>query len=202
MENQISLFDQVYLDFHDCFCEKPERPKLKATRKVNKAQRAATPLDSLLPYLFPEDFPELQQQIDSLSITWTDEDIDLLEREILFSTINVLLDYRSAVKSRDEAFSWLMNDDVAPFSYRVCVRAMGARAEAFRAMVWNRLASERRALRQAKTWTKRVKAYKDWIEQLVIPSTEFEDLTGIESLAWHDELDEIDQRVASQSGYF
>lgn len=203
MENQISLFDQVYLSFHDCFCsEKTVRPKRKRRSKVKKEESSSSELNSLLPYLFPEDFPELQEQIDSINVIWTDEDVALMEQEILFSTINVLLDYRSGIQSRDEAYAWLMNDDFAPFSYRACVSSTGARAEAFRSSVCSRLVSERRFLCRAQELTKRQKAYLDWITSVALPDTDFEEMTGIESLAWLDELDKGNQRVASLSGYF
>lgn len=206
MKPQIDLFDPVYLAFHDCFhadAEKPARPKrkrisLKKAKNVEVSNESE--LDSLLPYLFPEDYPELQEQIDSINITWTSDDIDLLQQEILRSSINVLLDYRSGTQSRNEAYAWLMNDDVAPFSYRVCIRSMGGRAETFRSHVCSRLHSERRLLRQAQVLTERQSAYLDWINKLVIPEG-FDKLTGIELLAWLDQLDEINQQVASKSGY-
>lgn len=204
-DSQIGLFDSVYLGFMDCFLNEASQasPKKRVRKTKPKEESSASLLDSLLPYLFPEDYPELQQQIDSTQITWSDEDIDILEREILFSSINVLLDYRSGVQSRDEAYAWMMNDDVAPFSYRACVSSMGGRAEPFRTMVYARMALERSRLRRSATLTKRQLAYRDWIDQLAIPETDFDSntMTGIELLAWIDELDTMHQTAVSRSGY-
>lgn len=206
MKPQIDLFDPVYLAFHDCFhadAEKPARPKRKriSSKAKNVEVSNESELDSLLPYLFPEDYPELQEQIDSINIIWSNDDIDLLQQQILHNSINVLLDYRSGTQSRSEAYAWLMNDDVAPFSYRVCIRSMGGRAETFRSHVCRRLRSERRLLRQAQELTQRQGAYLDWINKLVIPDDGFEEMTGIELLAWLDQLDEINQQVVSNAGY-
>lgn len=212
MENQFYLFDQVDLSFHDCFIRRKPvkpipkpKPKPKIRAKSTKQESSDnSALNSLLPFLFPEDYPELQEQIDSINVIWTDEDLELIEKKLLFSTFSVLLDYRSGVRSRDEAYAWLANDDIAPFSYRVCVLSQGGRAEAFRFKVYNRLTSERRKLRRSQSLTKREAAYLDWINHLAIPS-EFEEehkLTAIETLAWIDELDEINQAIAEQSGYF
>ena len=52
---------------------------------------------------------------------WTDDDIDKLRYGILQQTISSVADQRTSQQVRDEAYEWVMSDDMhLPFSFRVC----------------------------------------------------------------------------------
>lgn len=58
---------------------------------------------------------------------WTDNDILLLMDGVLQATLEQLLDgrSRSSDEMSQEAWDWVMSDDILPFSFAVCCRALG-----------------------------------------------------------------------------
>ncbi len=56
---------------------------------------------------------------------WTDMDVARLREGILIESLRSLGDGRQGEENRQETMSWIMSDDIAPFSFVVCCRSEG-----------------------------------------------------------------------------
>ena len=56
-------------------------------------------------------------------VTWSDTEIWQLREGILLDAIRVLLDGRVSTRLRKDVLSWIQNDEIAPFCFRVCSMA-------------------------------------------------------------------------------
>lgn len=56
---------------------------------------------------------------------WSNWDILLLMDGLLRTTIHDLKDMRASDDLAKEALDWVMSDDILPFSFAVCCRAIG-----------------------------------------------------------------------------
>lgn len=78
------------------------------------------------------DVPKVQE--------WTDDDISCLREAILMDTLRHLTDGRSSTAKKD-ALDWMLDDEIHPFSFRVCVAEMGMDYEEIRTRVLRMIAS-------------------------------------------------------------
>ena len=57
-------------------------------------------------------------------IEWSDDDLGILREGILREAIRVLLDNRASQASRVERWQWIQSDEIAPFSFTVCLNSL------------------------------------------------------------------------------
>ena len=62
-------------------------------------------------------------EFDDAPVTWSDTEIWQLREGILLDAIRVLLDGRVSTQLRKDVLSWIQNDELAPFCFRVCAMA-------------------------------------------------------------------------------
>ena len=62
-------------------------------------------------------------EFDDAPVTWSDTEIWQLREGILLDAIRVLLDGRVSTRLRKDVLSWIQNDELAPFCFRVCAMA-------------------------------------------------------------------------------
>lgn len=62
-------------------------------------------------------------EFDDAPVTWSDTEIWQLREGILLDAIRVLLDGRVSTRLRKDVLSWIQNDEIAPFCFRVCSMA-------------------------------------------------------------------------------
>ena len=62
-------------------------------------------------------------EFDDAPVTWSDTEIWQLREGILLDAIQVLLDGRVSTRLRKDVLSWIQNDEIAPFCFRVCSMA-------------------------------------------------------------------------------
>jgi hypothetical protein len=65
-----------------------------------------------------------QLEFDDAPVTWSDTEIWQLREGILLDAIRVLLDGRVSTRLRKDVLSWIQNDELAPFCFRVCAMAV------------------------------------------------------------------------------
>lgn len=92
-----------------------KRPKRK--RRSSKKDPSALTEQQLMMILWDEDW-EVSNQYQ-----WTDNEILALREGMLIDRIRTLLDFRNGLETRSEIWRWIHSDEVAPFSFRVCVEA-------------------------------------------------------------------------------
>jgi len=59
-------------------------------------------------------------EFDDAPVTWSDTEIWQLREGILLDAIRVLLDGRVSTRLRKDVLSWIQNDELTPFCFRVC----------------------------------------------------------------------------------
>lgn len=62
-------------------------------------------------------------EFDDTPVTWSDAEIWQLREGILLDAIRVLLDGRVSTRLRKDVLSWIQNDELTPFCFRVCAMA-------------------------------------------------------------------------------
>ncbi|WP_420554463.1 plasmid-related protein [Neptuniibacter marinus] len=62
-------------------------------------------------------------EFDDAPVTWSDTEIWQLREGILLDAIRVLLDGRVSTRLRKDVLSWIQNDELTPFCFRVCAMA-------------------------------------------------------------------------------
>lgn len=147
---QQDLFDSRYDVLKAVSPKAPCKPK-----KTRKKAESGNPLDSLLPWLFPDDFPELQGQIEATQFTWSDIDINKMCRAIVEDALFSLVHHKSNNASRDEAIEWVFSDNVTPFSFIHCCLELEINPLMMREIIFEKLICHRRRL---KTTVKKGKA--------------------------------------------
>ncbi len=128
--------------------------KPKAPPKPKRARKKAdsgNPLDSLLPWLFPDDFPELQEQIEATQFIWSDTDINKLCRGILTDALYSLVHHKANDASRDEAIEWVFSDTFTPFSFIHCCVELKMNPFIMREFIFEKMVSRRRFLKKQVT---------------------------------------------------
>ncbi len=64
--------------------------------------------------------------------TWSERDILQLREGILSNAIRVLLDGRVSQRVKNEMWLWIQDDDLAPFSFRLCALAAAVNPDKLR----------------------------------------------------------------------
>lgn len=105
-------------------------------------------LNSLLPFLFPEDYPELQSAIEEMQFNWSDEDIHLVCQYVMNDALFSLIYPKSGNSARDEAMEWLFNDELYPFSFTHCCIEAGVSPGDLRERIYGELLYARRLYRK------------------------------------------------------
>lgn len=87
-----------------------------------------------IPGLMPEVFSI--QCSDSVGYTWTDAGIDELKEGLMIESIRGLLDKRCSDKTWIDIYSWMVSDDLHPFSFKhISSHVMGADHERYRTAI-------------------------------------------------------------------
>ena len=61
---------------------------------------------------------------------WSDSEIESLRIELLWSSVQDVCDGRVSDEARDEVWDWIEDDEIWPFSFRVCAAAWDPRMDA------------------------------------------------------------------------
>ena len=55
---------------------------------------------------------------------WTDADIEYLREHMIMSQLKIIVDKRGGKVARQEAWEWVLSDEILPFSFRVCLSTL------------------------------------------------------------------------------
>lgn len=92
--------------------------------------------------------PKLLDDLDKPnSYVWDEWAVDRLRERLLIGTLKSLTDGRATI-AKLEALEWLMSEEVAPFSFRVCAEAAGVHYEQVRARTLAIMKTTEQALEQ------------------------------------------------------
>lgn len=111
------------------FCLIEQSPKLALKKAVKNSKLEQCTLFSL---------PSLPK------ITWSDEDIEGLRESLIYQSLAQLSTKRSAEEMKQDIMDWVHSDDMHPFSFIVCCKAIGLDYETLREGVINIVAQEAR----------------------------------------------------------
>jgi hypothetical protein len=142
---QLDLFDPGMDVFTSWGITEPRNNGNKKKR-AKRTPKGIDALSSLLPWLFPEDFPEYRDIIDQTVFSWSDDDINALCKGLLHETMYGLLRPKTGNPVRDEAVEWLFNEAVTPFSFRHCCLALRVNPLRMRERVFAKMLQARRQL--------------------------------------------------------
>lgn len=117
-------------------------------RKKRAKPKGIDALSSLLPWLFPEDYPEYRDTIDQTVFTWSDDDINVICKGLLHETMYGLIRPKTGNTVRDEAVEWLFNESVTPLSFRHCCLELNINPLRMREKIFAKMLHLRRQLEQ------------------------------------------------------
>jgi hypothetical protein len=147
--------------------QKRRRPtKATASKKGGSQKQNEQDLSTLLPWLFPEDYPELTNAIDQTIFTWSDDDIYKLCEGVIRSSIMHLTNAMNKNNVRDEAVEWLFNERSTPFSLKHCCMELEVNYFRMRESILDRMLNARRTLEQCRrngTITIRESTFNQWL---------------------------------------
>ncbi|WP_270819943.1 hypothetical protein [Aeromonas sp. Y311-2] len=157
---QRDLFDvdRDVISFQDH--QKTKRERKRKTKEVDATHLS----ESLLPWLFPEDYPELQDAIAASMFTWTEEDIVKLCSAVLNDAIYALSSPKCGTELRDMATEWLFRQALVPFSFQHCCIALGVNPERMLAGVFRQVIQRRRELRRSQKLSYKEHVLLQWLE--------------------------------------
>jgi hypothetical protein len=111
MDGQLVLFDLPTPP-----TESRERSSRDKRRRVAKPPRAQV-VDQLA--LFEELLAKPEHEIDVEA--WTTDDVVSLREFMLWRHVHYVMDRRTSDETIRETWEWILSEDVAPFSFRVCL---------------------------------------------------------------------------------
>lgn len=118
-EEQVTLFELFAQQFP--MPEEISAPQGRSKRTRRAKNNRIEILEEQLEFML--DILETPDAILEIPDAWTDEEIIELRCFMLLRHFKYILDGRNGSKSVTEAWDWIMDDSIAPFSFSVCVHA-------------------------------------------------------------------------------
>jgi hypothetical protein len=115
-ENQVSFFDLFEQQFP--IPDAISKPKVITRSKRVRVKKLEEQMEFFL------DILEAPDAIMDVPEEWTKQDISDLRVFMLFRHLKLILDSRCSSKHVVEAWEWIMDDDITPFSFRTCVQEL------------------------------------------------------------------------------
>ena len=98
------------------------RTKKNRTDKYSRLVVVTPPNLGMLPFLFPEDYPEeyIEQLMAKENITWVDSDVELIQVELWKDALAVIKNSKSSVKVLDDIFAWIFLSEENDSDFSFC----------------------------------------------------------------------------------
>jgi hypothetical protein len=133
-ENQISMFEmfgttEKELDsilIHKELVKNKRKKRQRVRALYNLKQEDTTLRQIELSLLFEKMLSILKIPDDILDVpeSWTDDDIAGIREYMIQRHLKFILDGRSGKAMAEEAWEWILSEDIHPFSFRVCLDSL------------------------------------------------------------------------------
>lgn len=156
---QQDLFNSELDVFFQSSVKEHKTRSIRKSHGGNSNSDRSQQLNSLLPFLFPEDYPELQSAIEEMQFKWSDEDIHSICQGVMNDALFSLIHPKSGNSARDEAIEWLFNDEIYPFSFTHCCLEAGVSPGDLRERIYGELLYARRLYRKTDAAARKARGF-------------------------------------------